>query len=159
MFSGYDFAAVVALVWAHVVSNYEAVIAGVVFGDNAVSGVTSVATGVWVGIVFLFVHVKPVLVTAPVASPYVVVGLVWDVVWLSFIFKGHCGASGAVVEKGGDPGGGFRGLESIEHFLLSVRCLALFFEEVPSFFDQFPLSFCQSPIPLGEVAKLTVELD
>jgi hypothetical protein len=78
---------------------------------------------------------------------------------LSFVLEGHRGASGAVIEEGGDSGGSFRSPESIEHFLLSVCCPVLFFEKVTSLLDQLSLSFCQSLFPLYKVSKLTIELD
>jgi hypothetical protein len=157
--SRYDLAAVVALIWADVVPDHEAVVASVVFRDDAMTGAAAVTTGVGVGAVFFFMHAEPVLVSAPIAASYALVGLVGDVVWLSFIFEGHCGASRAVVKKWGDLRGGFHGFESVEHFLLSVRRFALFCEEIPSLLDQLSFSFCQPLFPVCEVSKLTVELD
>jgi hypothetical protein len=149
----------VPLIWADVVPDHKTIIAVVVFGDNTVSLVTSVAAGVWVGAVFLFVHVEPVFISASVAPLYTFVGFVGDVIRLSFILEGHCRASGVVVEEGGDSGGSFRGSKLVEHLLLCVRCFVLFFEKVASLFDQFSLLFCQSLVSLYEVLKLTVELD
>ena len=69
----------VALVWAYVVSDHEAVVAGVVFGNDTVTGATLVTPGVGISAVLFFVHVEPVLVTAPIAPAHVVVGLIGDV--------------------------------------------------------------------------------
>jgi hypothetical protein len=130
VFSQYDFAVVVSRVWADVVPDHEAVIAAVVFGHNAVSWVASVAAGVWVGAIFLFVHMVPVFVSAPIAPSYVFVHLVGDVIWLSLVLEGHCGAPRAIIKEGGDVRGSFRSPKSVEHLLLPVCSFALCFEEV-----------------------------
>jgi hypothetical protein len=70
VFSGYDLAAVVSLVWADVVSNHEAVVTVVVFGDDTVPQAVSVAARMWIGTVLLFVHAEPILVSTPVAPLY-----------------------------------------------------------------------------------------
>jgi hypothetical protein len=89
---------VFSLVWANIVPNHEAIVSGVVFGDNTVTRSAVVAMGVGIGTIPFFMHVEPVFVPAPIAPLDSLVGLVGDVVRLAFVFKGHSRSAGAVVE-------------------------------------------------------------